>query len=472
MAETKMQEVVATTSEQQQQQTLHQDVNVEGFLEKYGGFAALKGFIPLSADMNPAKKATKAIFLTDNKFKAKRDNLAKELKSWLEILSLDSSVTGYADLCKEREEQYKKMLEQNVTIALDSIQQLETAYRSLDLFFKNAGSDKLNKLRLINVNRDELYNDHSELCNEVDKLLKDSYDRLSLKDNYSIMVIPGSQSGGITRGTFQNVDGVTDDPISKPTLLKWAKIAHKYKVLLVADHDKERTFDDLLDNTSGYKVAEKELQHVVVTGNWIVGRPKEALSTTEKDSDDAAFYIPSAAALAGKLYDENANMAQGAAGERYGTLCDVKGVKLDLLKSEIAALRGNSIIPIVYSEGRVMAWDNTTLYNGDNAALCQYPIVRVLDWVGKVLMNFVHKVAGENWDRFNSPKELKGKIQAFLDQYQGHGKLFESYSISDPVQDDKTKNILVNVSVKPYFAAKDFAIKISADKDNKSYETE
>lgn len=459
MAETKMQESVAAV--QEQQQAARQEVNVEKLLERFGGFAAVKGFIPAAADMNPAKKATKSIFLTEKKFQAKRENLANELRGWLEILADDKkSAVEYADLCKDMEQKYQKQLEHNVTLALEATKQLETSYRSLDSFFKNANSDKLTNLRLVNVNREELYNEQSELSNQIDQLLRDSYDRLSLKDSYSLLVIPGSQSEGMTQGTFQD----------KATLLKWAKIAHKYKVMLLADHDKETTFDSLMENTSDYKDSDIELQNVIMTGNWIAGRPIESLSTDERESDDKAFFIPSAAALAGKLYDETANMAQGAGGKKYGTLSDVKGVEVDLLKSEIAALMDNQIVPMVYSEGRVMAFNNSTLYNGDNPAMREYPIVRVFDWVKKVLMNFVHEVALQNWDPFNSPQQLKDKIQNFLNQYQGYGNLFQRYNIKLPTQDPVTKRISVDIELTPYYAAKNFTIKLSADKSDKTCE--
>ena len=84
-----------------------------------------------------------------------------------------------------------------------------------------------------------------------------------------------------------------------------------------------------------------ELQNVVMTANWIVGRDAEKMSSDEEDSK--AFYIYPSGALAGKLYDESANMAQGAGGKKYGTLDGVKGVKLDLLKSEIASLMDNQV---------------------------------------------------------------------------------------------------------------------------------
>lgn len=451
MADTKMQETVQVSQQSAGQSTPKQSTAVA--LEKFGGFLAVKGFIPAATDMNPAKKATRDIFLNEKKFQTKRQALADELRGWLEILDEEkSNAVEYADVCKKQEEKYKKLLSKNVTAALDATKQMETTYRALDSFFKNANSEKLNNLRLINVNRNEFEDESSLLGNEVDALIRDSYDRLSLKDNYSLMVLPGY---------------VLRD---KPTLLKWAKIAHKYKVMLITDHDKEISFDDLRDNTAGYKGSDIDLSNVIMTGNWIVGRPKENLSDFERESDDKAFFIPPAAALAGKLYDETANMAQGAGGKKYGTLNEVKGVEVDLLKSEIAALMDNQIVPMVYSEGRVMAFNNSTLFNGDNPALTEYPIVRVFDWIKKVLMNFVHEVALENWDPFNSPQQLKGKIQDFLNRYQGYGNLFQKYAIKLPTQDPVTKRISVDIDLTPYYAAKNFTIKLSADKHDKSCE--
>lgn len=305
----------------------------------------------------------------------------------------------------------------------------------------------MKNLRIINVYKDDIADSDSGFAQEVDNLLRNGFDRLSLKDCYSLMVVPGN--------VFQD----------KPTLLQWAKIAFKYKVMLITDHADEYSFDDLQANTEGYRDSDIELQNVIMTANWLVGRDSEKLSEDEKESP--AFYICSSGALAGKLYDESANMAQGAGGKKYGTLNGVKGVKLDLLKSEIAALMDNQVIPMVYSEGRVMAFNNTTLYNGDNTSMKEYPIVRVFDWVKKVLMNYVHEVALENWDPYNSPKNLKAKIQAFLNDYKGYGNLFQNYEIKEPTQDPITKRITCDISLTPFYSAKNFIIKVSADKKDK-----
>ena len=423
--------------------------DVSQLLKAFGGFNAIRGFMPDADNMNPARKAAKQVFLTDKRFKDKRDGLKRDIKRWLELLDDASieSATGFADACKQDEEKYTNVLKQGITDALYATQNLERSYRQLDSFFKTCGTDKVKNLRIINVLKEDIADADSGFAGEVENILRNGFDRLSLKDAYSLVCVPGAV--------------FTD----KVDLLQWAKMAFKYKVMLLTDHADEYSFDDLQANTEGYRDSDQELMNVVMTANWIVGREAEKMSSDEEDAK--AFYIAPSAALCGKLYDETANMAQGAGGKKYGTLDGVKGVKSDLLKSEIAALMDNQAIPMVYSEGRVMAFNNTTLYNGDLDAMKEYPIVRVFDCVKKVLMSFVHEVALENWDSYNSPKNLKSKIQEFLNMYKGYGNLFQNYEIGEPRQDPVTKQITCDVTLTPFYAAKNFIIKVAADKKAK-----
>ena len=418
MADTEMQKAQAASQAGAELQEKGKDVSQ--LLSAFGGFNAIRGFMP----------------------EDKRDGLKKEIKRWLELLDDTSleTATGFADACKQDEEKYTNVLKQGITDALYATQNLERSYRQLDSFFKTCGTDKVKNLRVINVLKEDIADADSGFAGEVENILRNGFDRLSLKDAYSLVCVPGAV--------------FTD----KVDLLQWAKMAFKYKVMLLTDHADEYSFDDLQANTEGYRDSDQCL-------NWIVGREAEKMSSDEEDQK--AFYIAPAAALCGKLYDETANMAQGAGGKKYGTLDGVKGVKSDLLKSEIAALMDNQVIPMVFSEGRVMAFNNTTLYNGDLDAMKEYPIVRVFDWVKKVLMNFVHEVALENWDPFNSPKNLKAKIQEFLNQYKGYGNLFQNYEIGEPRQDPITKQITCDITLTPFYAAKNFIIKVAADKKDK-----
>ena len=448
MAETEMQKAVQVNIASQAGAQQAPVKDPAKLLASFGGFNAIRGFLPDADNLNPARKAAKNVFLTDKRFADKRAALKEDIKGWLALLDEDhNTATEFVDSCKAKEEKYTEVLKQGITDALYATQNLERSYRELDSFFKTANTDKVKNLRVVNVYKEDIADPDSGFAGEVENLLRNGFDRLSLKDCYSLVCVPGN--------VFQD----------KVSLLQWAKMAFKYKVMLITDHADEYSFDDLQANTEMYKDSDAELQNVIMTANWIVGRESEKMSADEEDA--AAFYIAPAAALCGKLYDETANMAQGAGGKKYGTLDGVKGVKLDLLKSEIAALMDNQVIPMVYSEGRVMAFNNTTLYNGDNTAMKEYPIVRVFDWVKKVLMNFVHEVALENWDPYNSPKNLKAKIQAFLNDYKGYGNLFQNYEIKEPTQDPVTKRITCDISLTPFYSAKNFVIKVSADKKDK-----
>ena len=222
-----------------------------------------------------------------------------------------------------------------------------------------------------------------------------------------------------------------------------------------ADLPNLKMLKDKLDKDS-LSGADAHLANVMMTCNWIVGRKKSDYAEEEDH-----LYVPPSGALAGKLYDtENIVIAQGAAGKKYGTLDEVAGARLDLLKAEIAALIDKSVIPMVFEDNRVMAFSNKTLFSGNPIGLQEYPIVRVFDWIGKVFANFFNDVAFQNWNS-QLKNELKFEICGFLDDYKGPGKLIEDYNFKDILQDPKSKDISIEIDLKPFFAAKNFYIKLT-----------
>ena len=296
MAETELKKAAAPEVSSQGASAAAPARDTSNLLAAFGGFAAVRGFLPDADNMNPAKKAAKNVFLTDKRFADKREQLKKDLRGWIELLGEDhGTATEFADACKAKEEAATAVLKQGITDALFATKDLERSYRQLDSFFKTANTDKVKNLRIINVVKEDIADPDSGFGAEVDNILKNGFDRLSLKDAYSLVCVPG--------------DVFTD----KTDLLTWAKMAFKYKAMLITDHSDEYSFDDLQANTEGYKDSDQCLMNVIMTANWIVGRESEKMSVDEEDSP--AFYIAPAAALCGKLYDESANMAQGAGGK-------------------------------------------------------------------------------------------------------------------------------------------------------------
>lgn len=197
--------------------------------------------------------------------------------------------------------------------------------------------------------------------------------------------------------------------------------------------------------------------HVRNLGNYLVGRGRYAeLGETED------LLIPPSAALAGSVY--KTVMAQVTAGKKYGSMSEVDGVAFNLKKSEISELEKIGLIPMVKEYGKVMAFSAKTLFNGDNLGLQTYSVVRVFDWVTKVLMDFLNRRAFENWNS-KAERDLRGQISKFLDSIQGPGRLIEKFKILRFERDPKQKDrIFLDIHLTPYFPAKSFVIKLEGTK--------
>ena len=122
------------------------------------------------------------------------------------------------------------------------------------------------------------------------------------------------------------------------------------------------------------------------------------------------------------------------------------------------------LIPMVNEYGKVMAFSAKTLFSGDNLGLQTYSVVRVFDYVTKVLMDFLNRRAFENFTSVTK-KDILSQIVKFLDSVSGPGKLIEDFDIKRFEQDPNQKDrIFVDIRLKPYFPAKNFLIKMDGQK--------
>lgn len=409
-------------------------------LDKYGGFQLLKGLIKGVENMDPRRKAIKNIFLSDSAYEESRKKLKSELALWINILeNSNSDPMNIIETCKEECTKAEINLKNNLFNIHDEIKNLEVTYRALDSFFANAGQNKIDCITLMNVNKEDLDEHDSEDTIAIRDELEQYYDRLSLKNNYSLLVIPGYLGDA-------------------NTIRMWAQTAYKNKVLMITDFKDSQNFQMLKEELDDANLQGQDtyLANVIMTCNYLLGRKKSELA----DEDDD-LYLPPSSALAGKMSNtEEIVIAQGAAGKKYGTLSNVKGARMDLRKSEIAALVDEGVIPMVEEDGRTMAFSNHSLYNGNTLGLQEYPIVRVFDWIGKVFQNFFNDEAFINWNS-QVKSELQQAIHDFLSDYKGPGKLIENYNLKGINQDPKTKDISIQVEMKPFFAAKNFLIELT-----------
>ena len=410
-------------------------------LAKAGGFDFLEAVVDGSDSMNPVRKAKRNIFLTDANKKDQRTDLKKRLQLWIDLLSENNSVSEMVDKAAEKAETAEGLLKGNLKKVLRTTRDLEQSYRSVHLFYKNTESPKLKNVAILNAPMKELTNlDEPKFIEHVAGELKANFDRLDMRQNYSLLVIPGYLK-------------------SNTILDKWAKMAYNNKVMLVTDFENVETPDDVLDMFTDANLTggDPHKANVLMTCNYIVGRGKKSEVGEEED-----VYVPGSAALAGKMYCTK--LSQPVAGKTYGSIDEVDAVRFDQKKGEISELENAGLVPLVGEWGRVMPFSAKTLFTGDNLGMQTYSVVRVFDFIAKVISDFLNRRAFELWN-VKMEKNLRSQIVKFLDGIQGPDKLIEKFQILRFERDEDQKDhIFLDIHITPFFPAKAFLVKLDGYK--------
>lgn len=410
-------------------------------LAKFGGFDFLEAIVDGADNLNPVRKAKRNIFLTDTSKRDQRQQLKKKMLLWIDLLSNSESVSEMVDKCIERADISEKLLKGNLKKILDTTHELEQSYRSVHLFYKNTESPKLKNVVLMNASMDQLTDlDEPRFIEYIAAELKQKFDRLDLRQNYSLLVIPG----------YLKSNAIVD---------KWAKMAYNNKVMLVTDFANIETPDDVLDlftdaNLTG---GDPHKANVIMTCNYIVARGKKTDVGEEED-----IYVPGSAALAGKMYCTK--LSQPVAGKTYGCIDEIEAVRFDQKKAEISELENVGLVPLVGEWGRVMPFSAKTLFTGDNLGMQTYSVVRVFDFIAKVLSDFLNRRAFELWN-VKMEGNLRRQIVKFLDGIQGPDKLIEKFQIIRFERDENQKDhIFLDIHITPFFPAKSFLVKLDGYK--------
>ncbi|MBU2949231.1 DUF5458 family protein [Tamlana agarivorans] len=400
-------------------------------------FKFLETLIPNLKYMDTEKPLEKQHFLTSSENQATRAELLQTLDLWEDVLESHEALEDLVASTKEKIICTESIYQKNLKRVINRAKDLEVAYRGLTLFFENAQAEKINNLSILNADLDQLKDlDNPIFIEAVRDAFVDAYDRLDLCDHYALLVIPGY--------------------LGSPMVLdKWSKIAHDNKVLLVTDFAHLDTPDDVVEvfETIDHVRADTYLSNTIMTCNWLVGRGKyDAI----RELDD--LFLPPSPSLAGKIYSNK--MSQASAGIKFGALSRVGGVSFDLKKNDLAVLERLGLIPMVYKNGEIIAFSAKTLFNGDNLGLQTYSVVRVFDYVSKVLIDYFNRKTFENFN-VRTRRALMQDIVDFLDRNTGPQKLIESFAIKRLEQDLQQKDrVHLELHMEPYFPAKNFLIRM------------
>lgn len=410
-------------------------------LATIGGFDFLEFIIDGLGNLNPQYEASKKRFLTGAEWKAGRDALKKTLRLWIEVLSDSTSAADADEKANALATLAAETLKKNQKIAVETCRELETNYWAVDLFFKNAWDDRAKNVTFINASLEQISDlDGRKLINYVSDELKKEYDRLDLRDNYSILCIPD----------YLGSNKVVD---------QWARIANEYKVMLVTDFMNLDCVDDVIDMFESANLTSGDVHksNVVMTCNWMLGRAK-----IEEIGEEEDLFVPSSPALAGKMY--TSMISQITVGKKNGMIHGVDSVCFNVNRTDIGKLDRICLVPMVKEFEKVMAFSAKTLFNGDNLALQTYSVVRVFDYLSKCCIDFLNRRAFENWTS-KTEKDLLLQIVEFLNKISGPEKFINEFSIQRFERDEYQKDrVYLDINIRPYFPARWFMLKLDGTK--------
>ena len=227
-----------------------------GALARFGGFAFLETAIDGVQNMNPERKARKKMFLVEEQKKGERKELANKIELWIDLLTNSKDIPEMVEQCEAKISTVGGLLAKNQLAAVEAVKDLEKSYRAIQLFYKNTEEAKLSNISVMNASMEQLTDlDNSRFIDHVADELKQNYDRLDLRGNYGLLVVPGYLG-------------------SNKVLDKWSKIANSNKVMLFTDFADLDHPDDVVDmfTSADHAGGDTYKSNTVMCCNWLVGR--------------------------------------------------------------------------------------------------------------------------------------------------------------------------------------------------------
>ncbi len=401
--------------------------------------------------LDPKKDFQRKEFLSKPNFAKQRKLLAERLKIWREALTGADDPDQIRKGLNEKMTKLEANLDKNMKRVLRASRDMETAYRAIDKFFANAQLEPDEKVNawFANVSPDQLMDpDDKEKFEQLAKAVSDLYREWSIKDCFSMAVVPGWV------GSVENID----------TLARQLGLPNKLHIM--TDLPNFEKFDEVMDMLedpayAGLAGIDDFKQYMSVFANYVQAR--EANQYEDED-----MWIPPSAVVAGKLYqgDSTTGMQQPSAGFKYGKIAESKYIKFRANQPDASKINEKGVNTMVNFEGSVVAMGSSTLSTKETFNI--YSIRRTYDYVYKTLRNYLNKQTFSVIDQ-KFIDALRRDIDKFMKAISGGDNILEDYKIEIFADEEmrKRQEVDIKVALNPKYPARTFNIEFAAwNEDN------
>jgi hypothetical protein len=430
--------------------------------DSFGDFKKLANLLPsfktVDGDLvrgvewlDPKKDFQRKEFLTKKDFAVQRKLLAERLKLWVEHLSKSDDVAEIRKGLNEEATKLEANLEKNMKKVHRASREIETTYRAIDKFFANAQVEPDEKVNawFSNVSAEELTDpDDREKFEQMTKAVADLYREWSIKDCFSMAVIPGYL------GSVENIDTVA------------RQLGLPNKLHVMTDLPNFETFEEVMDmlddpNYANLAGIDSYKQYASVFANYLLAREGNQY-------EDEDMWIPPSASVAGMMYqgDTSVGMQQPMAGFKHGKVADEKYIRFKANQPDASKINEKGVNPMVNFEGSAVSMGAATLFTKETFNI--YSIRRTYDYVYKTLRNYLNKQTFSVIDQ-KFVDTMRRDIDKFMKAISGGDNILQDFRVEIFADEEmrKRQEIDIKVALNPKYPARTFNIEFTAwNEDN------
>jgi hypothetical protein len=401
--------------------------------------------------LDPKKSFQRKEFLTKPEFAGQRKLLAQRLSLWLQFLAKDDKVDNIRQKLTDEATKLEANLEKNMKRVHRASRDMEVTYRAVDKFFANAQQEPDEKVNayFVNASAEELANpDDKEKFEQLTKAIADLYREWSIKECFSLCVVPGYL------GSVENIDTFG------------RQLGLSNKVHIITDLPNFETVDEVMEmlddpNYANMMGIDNYKQYVSLFANYLLAR-------NANQYEDEDVWIPPSAAVAGKMYqgDTTVGMQQPMAGFKYGKIADAKFLRFKANQPDASKINEKGVNPLVNFEGSAVAMGAATLFSKETFNV--YSIRRTYDYVYKTLRNYLNKQTFSVIDQ-KFVDTMRKDIDKFMKAISGGDNILQDYHVEIFADEEmrKRQEIDIKVSLNPKYPARTFNIEFTAwNEDN------
>ncbi len=425
--------------------------------DTFGDFKKLASLLPSfkTADndlvrgvewLDPKKDFQRKEFLTKKNFAVQRKLLGDRLRIWVESLGSEDNIDNARKKLNEEATKLEQNLEKNMKKVHRASRDMETTYRAVDKFFANAQQEPDEKVNayFANVSPEDLTDpDDKEKFEELSKAVADLYREWSIKECFSMCVIPGYL------GSVENVDTIA------------RQLGFSNKLHIMTDLPNFESVDEVMEmlddpNYANLIGIDNYKQYVSMFANYVLAR-------NQNQYEDDDMWIPPSAVVAGKMYqgDTTVGMQQPMAGFKHGKINEAKYLRFRANQPDASKINEKGVNPMVSFEGSAVSMGAATLFSKETFNV--YSIRRTYDYVYKTLRNYLNKQTFSVIDQ-KFIDTMRKDVDKFMKAISGGDNILQDYRVEIFADEEmrKRQEIDIKVALNPKYPARTFNIEFTA----------